>query len=102
MNNLVEKFIGNIDGNEMVYNETFNDYKKVWNSCTIQIVLLLLDFLIIIGIISTFFYFHWYLKKDNNIIKTSVNTETVIYQRYKWRILNKLLLKVAHITFYIT
>ena len=35
MNKLVEKFIGNIDGNEMVYNETFNDYKKVWNSCTI-------------------------------------------------------------------
>ena len=35
MNKLVEKFIGNIDGNEMVYDETFNRYEKVWNSCTI-------------------------------------------------------------------
>ena len=32
-----------------------------------------------ISITSAVIYFHWYLKKDNTIINTGVNTETVIY-----------------------
>ena len=48
--NLVEKCSENIDGNEMIYNGTVNDYEKVCNSCTIYIVLFVIAFLIIIGI----------------------------------------------------
>ena len=54
------------------------DRKKACNSCTIYIVLLVSAFLKIIAISSAYFYFHWYLKKYNNIINTNVNTETVI------------------------
>ena len=63
----------------MVYNETLNDYGRVWNSCTIYIVLFVIAFLIIIGISSTYFYFYWNLKKLNTDADTSVNTETLIY-----------------------
>ena len=31
---LVEECIENIDGNEMIYNGTSNNYEKVCNSCT--------------------------------------------------------------------
>ena len=48
----------------MIYNETLNDYEKICGSCTIYLVLFFIAFLIIIGISSTYFYFHWYLKKD--------------------------------------
>ena len=34
---LVEECSKNIDGNEMIYNDTLNDYEKVCNSCTIHI-----------------------------------------------------------------
>ena len=37
---LVEECSKSIDGNEMVYNETLNDYEKVRNSCTVYIVYL--------------------------------------------------------------
>ena len=70
---LVEECSENIDGNEIVY----NDYEKVCKSCTIYIVLCFIAFLIIIGFISAFFYFYWYLKKDNTIINSG--TETLIY-----------------------
>ena len=60
---LVEEFSGNIDGNEMIYNETLNDCKKVCNSCTIYIVLFVIAFLRIIGISSAYFYNYWYLRK---------------------------------------
>ena len=56
-----------------------NDYRKVCNSCTTYIVLFVIGFLIIIGISSTFIYFHWYLKSDTNITNTNCGTETVIY-----------------------
>ena len=59
---LVEECNENIDGNEMIYDGTVNDYEKVWNSCTIYKVLFVIALLIIIGISSAFF-FHWYLKK---------------------------------------
>ena len=78
---LVEECSENIDGNEMIYSETLNDYGKVCNSCTIYIVLFVIAFLIIIGISSAFIYFHCYLK--------NVNIETVIYWTYKWKISKK-------------
>ena len=66
---LVEKCSEYIDGNEMIYNETLNDYKNVYNSCTINIVLFAIVFfcfvfLIIFGISSAFIYlFSLSLKK---------------------------------------
>ena len=64
----------------MAYNGSLNNYRKICNSCTIYIVLLVIAFSIIIGISSAFIYFHWYLKKDNAIITNiNSNTETVIY-----------------------
>ena len=74
INKLVEESRENFDGNKMVYG-----YEKVSNSCTKYIVLLVILFIISTSISSVFIYFHWYLKKDNTIINTSVNTETVIY-----------------------
>ena len=59
----------------MDYNGSLNNYRKICNSCTIYIVLLVIAFSIIIGISSAFIYFHWYLKKDNAII-TNINSNT--------------------------
>ena len=54
------------------------DYEKVCNSCTIYIVLLVISNTYSKYIkYSTFIYFHWYLKRDNNYVNT--NSETVIY-----------------------
>ena len=36
---LVEECSENIDGSEMIYNETLNDCRKLCNTCTIYIVL---------------------------------------------------------------
>ena len=68
---LVEDCSENIDENEMIYNSTLNDHRKVCNSCTLYIVLLVITFLLIIGISSAYCYFHRYLKRSN--------TETTIY-----------------------
>ena len=68
--------MGDIDGNEMTYDETLNDYKNVWNACTIYIVLFVVTF---IGTSSTFIYFHWYLKRDNIPVKFNTNTQTTTY-----------------------
>ena len=59
----------------MAYNGSLNNYRKICNSCTIYIVLLVIAFSIIIGISSAFIYFHWYFKKDNAII-TNINSNT--------------------------
>ena len=100
---LVEECSENIDGNEMIYNEIVNDYGNVCNCCTISIVIFVIAFLIIIGIISAFIYFHCYLQKDDTIITDiSSNTQTTIYQIYRWEISNKLRLKIEHITFLMT
>ena len=45
----------------------------------IYIVLLIVAFLIIIGIRSSYFYFNCYLKKDIICIKFYTNTQTTIY-----------------------
>ena len=52
VNKLLEECSENIDGNEILYNETLNIisldvYKKVWNSCTIHMVYALAVFLFI-------------------------------------------------------
>ena len=47
----------------MIFNITLNDYKNACGSCTIYTVLFAIASSIIIGISSTFTYFHWYLKK---------------------------------------
>ena len=80
---LVEQCSENIDENKMIYNKTLNDYGKIYNSCTLYIILLVIAFSIIIGIGSVYIYFYWYLKISNtgvnNSVNTSVNTETLIY-----------------------
>ena len=60
---LIEEFSKDINGNNMIYNVTLNDYGKVCKSCTIYIVLLIIIFVIIIGISSTFSHFYWLQKK---------------------------------------
>ena len=76
---LVEESSENIDGNEMIYNGNLDDYKKACSSCTIYIVLFAI-FLIISTIISSvLIYFHWYLRRRNNITNINASTETVIY-----------------------
>ena len=68
---LVEKCRENIDGNNVIYNSTFNDYRKICNSWAVSIVLLVIFFIISINISSIFIYFHWYLKRRD--------AETAIY-----------------------
>ena len=60
---LVEEYSENIDENEMIYNETLNDYENVCNSCTTYIVLFFIAVLIITEIGSAYCYFYWYLKR---------------------------------------
>ena len=72
---LVEECSEDINGDEMIYNATLNNYRKVYSSCTIYIVLLVIFFMISISISSAFFYFYWYLKRSN----PGFYTETVIY-----------------------
>ena len=85
---LVEKDSENIDGNEMLYNETLdvislnaiplNVYKKVRGSCTLYIVPFAVFFITSICISSVFIYFHWYFKKENIRIKFYPCTQTTI------------------------
>ena len=62
VDNLVEKCSENTDESKIIHNVTLNGPKNEC-SCTVYIVLLVTASLIIIGISSEFFYFHWYLKK---------------------------------------
>ena len=54
----------NIDENEMIYNDTLKDYKKVCGSCTLYIVLFVLFFVTRLVISSVLIYLQWYLKKN--------------------------------------
>ena len=54
----------------MLHNETLdviplNDYTKVYNFCSIYIVLYDVFFITSTCICSVFIYFQWYLKKNN-------------------------------------
>ena len=64
INKLVEECTENIDGNEMIYNITLNDYGKTCHSCTVCIVLLVIFFIINISISSISIYFNCYLKRS--------------------------------------
>ena len=91
---LVQECNENIDEKELHSNE-INDYEKIYNSCSVYIVLLVMFLILSISISSIFIYFHWYLKKSNTRV-TNINprTETVIYWMqfqwvYKWEISKK-------------
>ena len=80
----VEECNENIDGNKMIYNGSvnaipLNDKKKVCDSCTIYVVLLIIFLLVSISISSAFIYFHWYLKKDNIHVTFNTNTQRTFY-----------------------
>ena len=51
-------------------NENENTHKC--NSCTLYIVLFSILFTINVGIGTYFVYFHWYLKKDDTLIETTI------------------------------
>ena len=68
----------------MLHNETLgvillNDYEKVYNSCIIYVVLFAVFFITSICISSVFFYFQWYLKNNNVLIKFNPGTQTTIH-----------------------
>ena len=46
LDKLVEECSKSIDGNNVIYNGTLNDYGKICNSCTVYIVLLVTFFII--------------------------------------------------------
>ena len=65
---LFEECSENINGNEMLYNETVNAiplnvYKKVCSSCIVYIVLFVAFLITSICICIVFINFYWYLKK---------------------------------------
>ena len=67
---LVEECSENIDGNEMLYNESLdvislNVYKKVCSSCMVYSVSFVVFLITSICTCFVFIYFYWYLKKDN-------------------------------------
>ena len=62
----------------MIYNETMNDYKKVCNSCAIDIVLFAMFLITYISISSVLIYFHWYLKRSNT--NTIINIMPILKQ----------------------
>ena len=78
---LVEGCSENIDGNKIIYNNSWNDYWKICSSCTVYIVLLVIFFIISISISSVFIYFNWYLRVRY--------TAAAIYWTYKWEMSKK-------------
>ena len=57
---LIEKCDKDIDGNEVVYNVTFCEYRRVCSSSARYVVLLIIAFLIIMGIRAACFNCYWY------------------------------------------
>ena len=77
---LVNECSESIDGNELIYNKTLNDYGNFCSSCTVCTVLLVIFFITNAGISCAFAYFYWCLKKSNtDVVNINANTETVIY-----------------------
>ena len=64
----MEECSKNIDGNDMIYNETvkvsLSDYKC--GSCTLYIVLFVVFLVTSVIISAIFISFHWYLKESND------------------------------------
>ena len=65
---LVEECSENIDRNETIYNATLNDHEKVCNSCTMNIVVLAIFFIISISVSSAFIYFYLFSNKKTILI----------------------------------
>ena len=62
-----------VDGNEVVYDVTFNDYGRTCKSCTLDAILLIITFIIIMDISGgVCFYFYWHTLK-NNLINYIIN-----------------------------
>ena len=64
----------------MIYNKTLDeiplsDFKKVWDSCTLCIVL----FAVFLVTSAVSIYFYWYSKKDIVCVKFNPGTQTTIY-----------------------
>ena len=66
IDNIVEECSENIDGNEMIYNDTSKDYEKICNSCTAYISLLVIFFIISKSISMVFIYFHRCSKRNKH------------------------------------
>ena len=49
-----------------------NKHKNKCSSCTLYIVLFSILFTMNVGIGTYFVYFHWYLKKDDTPIETTI------------------------------
>ena len=64
---LTEECSEDINGNEMIYNATLTDHRRVCKSCVIYIILFVIFFIISISISSTFIYFLWYLKRSKKL-----------------------------------
>ena len=76
---IVEECSDNIDGNEIIYRENLNGYRKVFNFYAIYIGVFIIFFKIRISISSSFIFFYCYLKKDNASTNTNIKTGTLIY-----------------------
>ena len=61
---------------EITLAEDKNKYKC--SSCTLYIMLFSIIFTISVGIVSYFFYFHWYLTKDVTLVKFGTRTQIKI------------------------
>ena len=57
---------------ELKIDENENENMHKYNSCTLYIVLFSILFTINVGIGTYFVYSHWYFKKDNTPIKTTI------------------------------
>ena len=80
---LTDKLVEECSENELIYNNTLNDHKKVCNSCersscTIYIVSLSVFLTMNIGIGTVFIYFHRY-SKNEVIANINHSTEKTIY-----------------------
>ena len=85
IDNSVEEYSENIDGNKIICSSTLNNYEKIRNSCAVYIALWAIFFIKSISIRNIFIYFPWYLKiRYINITNINANNETVIYWKYKW------------------
>ena len=64
IDNLVGECSQDINGNEIVYNTTLNDHGRVYKSCTIYMVLLIITFIIVMDIGSACIYFYLHTIKN--------------------------------------
>ena len=66
---MIEECTENIDEVKIA---SENKHKNKCSSCTLYIVLFSILFTMNVGIGTYFVYFHWYLKKDDTPIETTI------------------------------